>query len=400
MLYRKMPKSGENLSILGYGCMRLPTKTGRIDKDKAIGQIRSAIDRGVNYLDTAYPYHFGASESFLGEYVLNDGYREKVNIATKLPPFLVHKKEDMDKILNKQLEKLRIEAIDYYLLHGIDGNSWKKLLELGVIEFMDRIKSEEIVRNMGFSFHGSREDFYKIVDGYEWDFCQVQFNLLDENFQAGIDGINYAASRNIGVIVMEPLRGGQLVGKIPVEVESIWKGAPVKRTPAEWALRWIWNNPGVQVVLSGMNVDGHIEENIRVASDSEPNSLSEDELKTVEKVKQKYHELLEIGCTSCRYCLPCPAGIDIPYAFHSYNDYHMFGKLKKKVMYAVVVAFNSKIPTWTSTCTDCGRCEKACPQNIEIRRQFKKVKKDLEGPGIKLLAAIARPIVNRSQKKK
>ena len=395
-----MPKSEEKLSILGYGCMRLPTKAGRIDKKKALKQIRSAIDKGVNYLDTAYPYHLGASESFLGSHVLKNGYREKVNIATKLPPFMVNKNEDMEKILNKQLSKLQIEHIDYYLLHGLDGTSWKKLLGLGIIDFMDRIKSEKKVRNMGFSFHGTLEDFYKIIDGYNWDFCQVQFNMLDEYFQAGIDGINYAASKNIGIIVMEPLKGGQLVGKIPGEVKSIWKDATIQRTPAEWALRWVWDNPDVQVVLSGMNIDEHIEENIRIASEAKPHSLSKEELNIINEAKQAYHDSLKIGCTGCRYCLPCPAGIDIPYAFQSYNNYHLFGKLQDKMMYVATVGINKEKPAWTSNCIDCGKCEKACPQHIEVRKQFKNVQKDLEGPGMKLLAAIARPLLNRKQKKK
>ena len=395
-----MPKSEEKLSILGYGCMRLPTKAGRIDKEKALKQIRSAIDKGVNYLDTAYLYHLGASESFLGSHVLKNGYREKVNIATKLPPFMVNKKEDMEKILNKQLSKLQIEHIDYYLLHGLDGTSWKKLLGLGIIDFMDRIKSEKKVRNMGFSFHGTLEDFYKIIDGYNWDFCQVQFNMLDEYFQAGIDGINYAVSKNMGIIVMEPLRGGQLVGKIPGKVESIWKDAPIQRTPAEWALRWVWNNPDIQVVLSGMNRDEHVEENIRIASEAKPHSLSKEELNIINEAKQAYHDSLKIGCTGCRYCLPCPAGIDIPYAFQSYNNYHLFGKLQDKMMYVANVGINKEKPAWTSNCIDCGKCEKACPQHIEVRKQFKNVQKDLEGPGMKLLAAIARPLLNRKQKKK
>ena len=397
MQYRRIPKTGEELSILGYGCMRLPTRSGRIDKDTALRQIRAAIDGGVNYLDTAYPYHLGASESFLGEHVLKNGYREKVNIATKLPPYMVRKHEDMERILNRQLEKLRIEQIDYYLLHGIEGTTWRKLLGLGVTDFMDRMQSDGRVRNVGFSFHGTREDFFEIIDAYDWTFCQIQFNLLDENYQAGLEGISYAAERRIGVIVMEPLRGGQLVGKMPTEVESLWKEAPVQRSPAEWAFRWIWNNPSIQVVLSGMNRDEHIEENLRAASEAVAECLTEEELAVLDGVKQAYHRLLRIRCTGCRYCLPCPAGIDIPYAFQSYNRCHMFGKLVAQAMYAQVVAINTEEPRWTSNCIDCGKCEATCPQHIEIRSELKKVRKDLEGPGIKLLTAIARPLMNRTR---
>ena len=369
-------------------------KAGLIDKDAALRQIRAAIDNGVNYLDTAYPYHLGASESFLGEHVLRDGYREKVNIATKLPPFMVRKPEDMDKILNKQMSKLRTEHIDYYLLHGIEGASWEKLRGLGVIDFMDRIQSDGRVRNMGFSFHGTQDDFFKIIDGYDWAFCQIQYNLFDEHFQAGIEGINYAAEKRIGVIAMEPLRGGQLVGKVPAEVESLWDNAPMRRNPAEWAFRWIWNNPNIQVVLSGMNRDEHVEENIRAASDSLPDSLSEEELAVIHSVKKAYDRLLQIRCTGCRYCLPCPVGIDIPYAFQSYNNSHMFGKLIGKATYAQTVAIYADKPRWTSTCIDCGQCENACPQHIEIRAEFKRVQKDLEGPGMKLLSRIARTLLH------
>jgi len=395
MKYRKMPKSGDELSVLGYGCMRFPATAGRIDRETAVRQVRSAIDGGVNYLDTGYQYHLGASESFLGEHILTEGYREKVKIATKLPPYLVRTRKDMDKILNRQLEKLRTETIDYYLLHGIEGSSWRNLADLGVIEFMDRIKTEGKAGRIGFSYHGSREDFFTIVDAYDWDVCQVQFNFLDEYYQAGIEGIRYAAERRIGVIVMEPLRGGQLAEMVPKEVAAIWDEAPVRRSPAEWALRWIWDHPEVQVALSGMNRDEHIRENIRIASEAEPGGLSKEELKIMERVKETYRQLLEIGCTGCRYCLPCPAGIDIPLAFQAYNNYRMFGKLHTKMLYAVTTGFYPEKPLWTHGCIDCGKCEERCPQHIEIRKEFEKVRKHLEGPFIRLLAAAARPLLKR-----
>lgn len=386
MLYRKMPGSEEELSILGYGCMRFPTKAGRIDKEEALKQIRFAIDSGVNYIDTAYPYHGGGSESFLGDYVLKDGYREKVKIATKLPTFLVKKPDDMMKYFEKQRSKLKVDMIDYYLMHTLDGPTWDKMKKLGAFEFMDELKASGKISKIGFSYHGTREDFMQIVDDYPWDFCQIQFNILDENYQAGLEGLNYAHSKGLGVIAMEPLRGGQLVGKVPKSVESIWDEADEKRSPVDWALSWIWNHPAIQVVLSGMNEMPHIEENIAIASKFHANGLNDKEIGLIDRAKEEYHTLLRIGCTGCRYCLPCPAGIDIPFAFQSYNNYHMFdGKMQSKFMYISAVA---KKPAYTRGCIDCGKCEEACPQHIQIRSEFKGVQKNLEGPGMRAIGAV------------
>ena len=291
MQYRSFEKTTDQLSVLGYGCMRLPTTIGgaasnRIDKERAIQQIRSAIDRGVNYLDTAYPYHLGASERFLGEHILKDGYREKVNIATKLPCTLIHKKERIEEIFNEQLNKLQVDTIDYYLLHGIDYKTWLRMVDFGIIAFMDRIKEEGKIRHMGFSFHSTREDFKKLLAAYDWDFCQVQFNILDENFQAGIEGIRLAHDKGMGVFVMEPLRGGALVGRIPEQVQALYDAAPIKRTPADWALRWVWNHPEVTMVLSGMNEEAHIDENISVAEESLPEALTAEENGIISQVRK------------------------------------------------------------------------------------------------------------------
>ncbi len=398
MQYRQMPKSNDKLSVLGYGCMRLPTRFGSmqsIDKEKALQQIRGAIDAGVNYIDTAWFYHAGESESFIGEYVLKDGYREKVNIATKLPCMMIHKKSKIEELFNKQLEKLQVEYIDYYLLHSLDGSSWDRMLSLDIIEFMNKIKSEGKIRHMGFSFHGKHEDFVRIVDSYDWDFAQVQFNILDENFQAGIKGIEYASSKGLGIIVMEPLRGGALVGKIPKEVKQIYDDAPIKRSAADWAFRWIYNHPAVTLVLSGMNDDEHIKENIKVATESLPDSLTEEEISIIDNVRDKYLEIMQVGCTGCAYCMPCPAGINIPGAFKRLNDYHMFSKLNAKVfhIYFAGIMTDDGKPHWTNSCINCGKCEKACPQNIEIRKEFKKVQKNLEGVGSKVLSSITRPMM-------
>lgn len=404
MQYRTMPNSSEKLSALGFGCMRLPTRVGGqasnlIDRERTVKQIRYAIDQGVNYLDTAYPYHLGASESFLGEYVLKDGYREKVNIATKLPCFTINKKESMEEIFNKQMEKLQVDYIDYYLLHALDGKMWSKMLSLDVIEFMNNIRKQGKVRHMGFSFHGTGDDFKKIVDGYDWEFAQVQFNILDEHFQAGIEGIRYAHGKGLGIIVMEPLRGGSLVGKIPNEVQKLYNSAPVKKSPADWALRWIWNHSEITVVLSGMNNEENIRENIKIASEAFPDSLSDTEMGIIENVRKTYQDIMQVGCTGCAYCMPCPAGINIPGAFKNLNNYHMFSKFEARVYhmgYAGVRTEDGK-PHWTSTCLNCGQCEKKCPQGIKIREEFKHVQRDLEGAGIKATANIARRIMNREK---
>ncbi|MBN1624384.1 MAG: aldo/keto reductase [Clostridia bacterium] len=396
MQYRNMPGSDEKLSALGFGCMRLASNgkglLSSIDTEKATVQIRHAIDNGVNYLDTAYPYHNGASESFLGEYILKDGYREKVNIATKLPCFIINKQQKIEEIFNKQLEKLNVDFIDYYLLHSLDGHTWDKMVSLDIIPFMDRIKAEKRVHRMGFSFHGTYDAFIRIVDSYDWDFCQVQYNIIDENFQAGIRGINYAASKGLGVIVMEPLKGGILAGNIPKDIQEIYSSSKSNWSPAEWALRWVLDNPNVTMVLSGMNDDKHIAENLRIASESLPNSMKEHERKTISDVRNKYLELMEVGCTGCGYCMPCPVGINIPGAFKDLNNYKMFSKASAKLShmaYTGIITDDGK-SHWTKDCIDCGKCEKACPQGIEVRREFLKVQKHLEGPCVKGLARFAR----------
>ena len=263
MLYRKIQKSGDELSILGFGCMRLPLKEdGTIDEERARKQVHYAIDNGVNYVDTAWPYHMGNSEPFLGR-ALADGYREKVKLATKLPSWMVESREDMDKFLNAQLEKLNTDHIDYYLIHSLVGSLWDRVEKLGVADFLDKAKADGRIINAGFSFHGSGEDFRRIVDGYDWDFCQIQYNFLDEKNQAGTKGLEYAASKGLGVIIMEPLRGGNLARMVPPAIEEIWDEAKEKHTPAEWALRWVWNHPEVTVVLSGMNEETTLKRTLR-----------------------------------------------------------------------------------------------------------------------------------------
>ena len=396
MLYRKIPKNNDELSVLGFGCMRLPLKDGEIDENRAKKQLRNAIDKGVNYLDTAWPYHAGESENFLGR-ALTDGYRDKVKIATKLPSWLIKKREDMDNILNTQLEKLKTDRIDYYLIHNLAGNMWDKLDKLGVKDFLDKAKKDGKIINAGFSFHGKIDDFKRIVDSYPWEFCQIQYNYLDEQNQAGTEGLKYAASKKLGIIVMEPLRGGNLGNpEPPPQIASIWKEAQKKRTSAEWALRWIWNNPEVTVVLSGMNEESHINENLSIADQAHPNSLTKEELKLVEKVAQKYEEIMKVACTGCRYCVPCPSDVDIPTCFEVYNKLHMFGNLDEaKFMYAARMSgLITDSSGYASQCTQCGECLEKCPQSIEIPNYLEKVVEDLEGPDIKNIEVIVKEMLN------
>ncbi|AKB75252.1 Aldo/keto reductase [Methanosarcina lacustris Z-7289] len=385
MLYRKIPGNGNELSILGFGCMRLPIKEGKIDEERARQQLRYAIDHGVNYIDTAWPYHMGESEPFVGR-ALADGYRKKVKLATKLPSWTVKSHEDMDRILNSQLERLRTDHIDYYLVHGLVGTLWDKMEKLEVLNFLEKARADGRIINAGFSFHGSIDDFRRIVDAYPWTFCQIQYNFLDEKNQAGTEGLEYAASKGLGVIIMEPLRGGKLTHPIPPAVQEIWNEALVKRTPAEWALRWIWNHPEVTVVLSGMNEESHIEENLKIADEAYPNSLKKDELQLVKKVEHKYRELMKTGCTGCRYCTPCPSGVDIPACFEIYDNFYLSGNEKEaKLMYAAKPGgiIRGDITGYASQCVQCGECLEKCPQHLDIPSLLEAVVEEFEGKNFK-----------------
>jgi len=394
MLYRNVPKTGDSLSILGFGCMRFPERGGRIDEDRAARQLRMAIDGGVNYLDTAMPYHGGESEPFLGR-VLTGGYRERVRLATKLPHWSTRSREEMDGMLDQQLRRLCTGRIDYYLVHNLQGPSWERFEERGGLEFLDGARADGRIGAAGFSFHGDRQAFRRIVDGYDWDFCQIQYNYLDEYNQAGTEGLEYAAERGLGVVVMEPLRGGALTGRIPPRVQSLWEGSVAQRTPAEWALRWVWDRPEVTVVLSGMNDEGHIRENLRVASEAMPNSLSASELALVEQVRDTYRSLMRAACTGCRYCMPCPAGVNIPACFEMFNSYHMFDRQQSARFHYIgfVGGVISGRAGLASQCVECGRCEELCPQHLPIRDLLKQVAKDLELPLMKPLIRFAQWLV-------
>lgn len=401
MLYRKMPKNGDELSTLGFGCMRLASKEdGSIDEERATRQVRYAIGNGVNYVDTAWPYHMGESEPFLGR-ALADGYREKVKLATKLPSWLIESREDMDKFLNAQLEKLNTDHIDYYLIHALVGNLWDSVETLGVVDFLDKAKTDGRIINAGFSFHGASEDFNRIVDAYDWDFCQIQYNILDEKNQAGKKGLEYAASKGLGVVIMEPLRGGNLTKNVPHAVKEIWDEAPIKRSPAEWALRWVWNHPEVTVVLSGMNEEAHIEENFRIAGEAHPGSLTETELHLVKRVENKYRELMKVGCTGCQYCMPCPAGVNIPLCFEEYNNLSLVDNPDTaRFMYAARLggAVGLGEPEFASLCVQCGQCLEKCPQHIDIPTMLESVVEELEGPDFEQIVAMAREMFKQTEK--
>jgi predicted aldo/keto reductase-like oxidoreductase len=393
MLYRKVPGNGDELSILGFGCMRLPVNAdGTIDEERATRQIRYAIDQGVNYVDTAWPYHLEQSEPFLGR-ALTDGYREKVKLATKLPCWMAKSQGDMDRFLNAQLEKLKTDHIDYYLVHALVGDLWDSVEKLGVADFLDKAKADGRIINAGFSFHGAGYDFNRIVDAYDWDFCLIQFNFLDEKNQAGTAGLEYAASNGLAVIVMEPLRGGNLANRVPPAVKEIWDEAPTKRTAAEWALRWVWNRPEVTVVLSGMNQEAHIEENLAVADTAYPNSLAEAELHLVKRVEEKYRELMKAGCTGCRYCMPCPQGVNIPLCFELYNDRYMSGNADEtRFLYAARLGSVLSVgePQFASRCVQCGECVEKCPQHLDIPTILESVVEELEGPDLEQRIAMAK----------
>jgi len=392
MQYRTVPKNGDKLSALGFGCMRLPQRGLAINQDRAIQQIRYAIDHGVNYLDTAPVYHAGESEALLGK-ALADGYRDRVKVATKLSHFMLRNPEGMDKMLDTSLQKLNTDHIDYYLLHGLDAGSWDKLLEFNVLDFLDRAEAEGKILNTGFSFHGALTTFKEIIDANDWTNCQIQYNFVDEDLQAGTEGLRYAASKNVAVMIMEPLRGGTLANKLPKGVEQIYRDASPQRSAAEWGLRWVWNHPEVSVVLSGMNHERQVTENLRTAETALPNSMNADELATVSRVADAYKRLIKVPCTGCGYCMPCSQGVDIPKNFNAYNQYCLPGsRFQSRGMYAFgLMGLMDEKAADASLCIECGKCAKHCPQQIAIPTELKSVQKALGGWQTKLMV----PLVKR-----
>jgi predicted aldo/keto reductase-like oxidoreductase len=376
MQYRTAGKLKDKLSVLGFGAMRLPVindDSGNIKEEESINLIRYAIDKGVNYVDTAYNYHKGNSEILVGK-ALKDGYREKVKVATKMPVWLTDTHEDFDKYFNEQLEKLDVEYIDFYLIHNLNKKYWEKLRAIDVFTFLDKILKDGRVKHVGFSFHDEVDLFKEIIDAYSWDFCQIQYNYMNENFQAGTEGLKYAASKNIPVIIMEPLLGGKLAKEPPKDIRALWNKAAIRRTPAEWALKWILNHEEVTMLLSGMNSIEQIDENVRIGSEALPNSMEEHELNLIKEVEDKYRSKTMINCTGCDYCMPCPNKVWIPYNFEIYNDYHTFETIEESTkMYDRLV----KVKQAASDCIECKKCEAACPQKLPIIELLKNVNSTL-----------------------
>jgi len=378
MLYRRFPKVPHDISILGFGCMRLPQKessgfAGTIDEDKAIAMIHHAIDCGVNYIDTAYPYHEGASEPLVGK-ALAGGYREKVMLATKLPSWLITTRGDMDRYLDEQLAKLATDHIDFYLVHGLNKAWWENLSNLGVLEFLDEAVADGRIRYPAFSFHDALPVFKDIVDAYDWTFAQIQYNFMDEEYQAGTEGLRYAAARNLGIVVMEPLRGGLLSRDLPA-TQAILEAAPVRRTAAEWGLAWVWDHPEVTTALSGMSSMQQLEENLVYAERGRAGSFTPKDFDVIRQVKEAFETRVKIPCTGCRYCMPCKNGVDIPRCFESYNQAHMYDAKEEcgGVYTWVLSGAIDGIPGYASCCLSCGECEEKCPQGLPIMEHLKEV---------------------------
>ena len=386
MKYRN-DKYGNQISVLGYGCMRFTQKAGKIDLDKAEKEIMTAYNSGINYYDTAYIYP--GNEVALGEILHKNNIREKINIATKLPHYMIKSKEKVEKCFQEELKRLKTTYIDYYLMHMLaDVDTWKRLVDIGIVEWIEEKKSKGIIKQIGFSYHGNSDMFCEIIDAYDWDFCMIQYNYLDENSQAGRKGLQYAASKGIPVMIMEPLRGGRLVNNLPEKAKKLFDNYELKRTPAEWAFRWLWNQPEVTCVLSGMNSVEMIQENTKSASTAEIGDFSDKEEKLLKEVVKAINEKMKVGCTGCGYCMPCPKKVDIPGTFSAYNKVYTdgwFTGMREYVMCTIL----RKDSTSASNCIECGKCEKHCPQNIEIRKELKNAKNKLEGPIYK----IARKVV-------
>lgn len=389
MQYRENPRNHQSLSILGYGCLRFSRKGGAIDQKKAEEEMRLAIERGVNYFDTAYTYP--GSEEALGTF-LAKGYRDKVNIATKLPHYYIKKEGDMERFFQEELKRLKTDHVEYYLMHMLnDIAAWERLTELGIQEWIQEKKAEGKIWNIGFSFHGGTENFIKVLDAYDWDFCQIQYNYMDEHSQAGRRGLLHAAEKGIPVIIMEPLRGGRLVQGLPASAKKIIEQASPRRTAAEWGLKWLWNQPQVTVVLSGMNDTSQVEENVRIASEATEGSMTPEELEIIDKIKSEINKYVKIPCTGCGYCMPCPRGVDIPVAFQTYNTSYTDSYFQGLKAYFMCNALRTN-HTGASNCIKCGKCKRHCPQEIDIPQELVKVKRRMENPIYKIARMVASKI--------
>lgn len=377
MEYIPFGKLGFEVSRFGLGCMRLPLKVqpdgttiaSEIDEEKAIEMIRYAVDHGVNYFDTANGYHGGNSKKVLGK-ALRGGYRQKVKVATKLPPDAVKDASDFEKLLQANLEALQTDCIDFYLVHGLDKDSWKRMKDLGILGFLDDCVEKGKIRYPSFSFHGDLETFKEIIDSYHWSMCQIQFNILDVKIQAGLEGLRYAASKGIPVVVMEPLKGGKLSNDVPEDILAKWDESPIKRSPQSWAFHWLSNMPEVTVVLSGSSTLEQVKDSLDIFKTTGIGIMSEKELILVDEVRKMYQSKIKVGCTACNYCMPCPSGVDIPKIFKLYNDAFIYDSMEgNRKSYENLIAKSND----ASKCTGCGNCESICPQALSIIKGLKEI---------------------------
>ena len=365
MITSFLPHNEQKVSRFGFGAMRLPlldhNDQSSINESEALTMIRHAIDNGVTYVDTAYGYHGGKSETFIGK-ALKDGYREKVSLATKLPVWLVETREDMDRLFHEQLERLGVEYVDFYLLHALNQNHFEKMKTLGYQDFLNQLKSEGKIRFAGFSFHDELDVFKSIIDDYDWDMTQIQLNLLDENYQAGLEGLYYAAKKEIKIVIMEPLRGGALSSP-PKEVQQAYQQFPVSRSSVEWSFRYLYNMPEIMTILSGMSTMEQVKDNLRIFAQAKANTLTQEEKELLEQVKELFLARIKTHCTGCSYCQPCPQDVKIPDIFRGYDNHYMLDALEGwKKQYASFIENNHD----ASKCIACGLCEEACPQHLPI----------------------------------
>ena len=376
----------DKLSVLGFGCMRFAKKGNGFDTQEIEREITYAVENGINYFDTAYAYP--GSEQMLGEVLSKNNLRGKVNIATKMPHYLMKTVDEAEGRFNEQLKRLKTDYIDYYLMHMLsDVDTWNVLKSRGIDKWLEEKKAAGTIRRIGFSYHGGTAQFIELLHAYPWDFCQIQYNYMDEKSQAGVDGLHEAAKLNIPVIIMEPLRGGKLAVNLPKEAENVFADTKHEWSNAEWSFRWLYNQPEVSVVLSGMNSMDMLKENIRIADESEANSFEACDFDAVAKVKEILGQKEKVACTGCGYCMPCPAGVDIPGCFRCMNASSIDGYFVGLKEYLMCMGLK-KNPTLASVCKECGACEKKCPQSIGIRKELKRVKKHFENPIFNLVIRI------------
>lgn len=394
MQYRKDERSGADLSALGYGCMRLPMGVSGVDVNAAEKLILRALELGVNYFDTAYAYP--GSEDALGAIMERSGIRERMLLATKLPHGKCRSYDDFGKLFQTSLKRLRTSYVDYYLIHNVvTMEQWQRLVNMGVERWIAEQKASGAIRRIGFSFHGSLDEFRQVLDAYDWDFVQIQYNYVNEHYQAGREGLMLAAERNLPVIIMEPLLGGKLASGLPREARSVMNDAAPNRSYAEWALRWLWDQPQVSVVLSGMGRLEQLEDNCRAASEATPGCLSDEERAVISTAKREFEKSFKVPCTGCNYCMPCPKGVSIPACFAAYNEFYSMGWFTGMQHYLISVGAASEHPHLASDCVQCGACMKKCPQHINIPQELKAVQKRMEFPGFRTALKIGRKILSK-----